>query len=78
MAQLRFPPQRVEIFSASCDLEAQCGPAACVSGIHIEMSENYIVIPRRFEYESKPGEYVLGIVIYTLLLPCGRSWLLQR
>ena len=54
------------------------GSTACISGItQQEMSRNYSVVPSRFGDESIKIREICSI-INTLLLPCGRSRLLQR
>ena len=81
VAQVRIPPRAVGIFLHPVTFGGQCGgDMACVLGIRMECSG----ITAWFRADSgtnlfKAGKYVVGIGLYnTLLLPCGRSRLLQR
>ena len=52
-AQVRFPPWAVGIFLHPVSFGGQyVGSTACVSGIKLEMSQDYSVVPSRFRDES--------------------------
>ena len=81
-AQVRFPPRAVGIFLHPVTFGGQCGGPLLVFLASLSKKCPGITAWLRVDSgtnQFKAGKYVVGIGKYnTLLLPCGRSRLLQR